>query len=420
MVTHLHGGEVDSASDGYPDSWYTAKGDHGHTFTSRNYTYANSQRATMLWYHDHSFGMTRLNVLSGMTGLYFIRPEGKMPSWMPQKKYEIPLLLQDKQFFANGSVNFPNVGDSPKIHPNWCPEYFADTILLNGRVWPYLRVKPRKYRFRLVNAANARIFMLSLNNPKVSFIQIGTDGGLLEKPQTLSILTIAPAERIDFVVDFSKVAGCEVILNNSGPAPFPSGTPAFSPPSTKGVLKFIVEGADPKKLEKDNRIPNKLRKADPPINIERASWRTNFMIEMDDQTNSPLYSLLSNYTWMDPVTEKPEVGSTEVWEFINYTPDAHPMHIHLVQFRFVNQQSFDLDRRQAGNCSFDSPFPDPQSCFTEEPRGPAPNQIGWKDTILSWPGNVTRLALKWTPQEGGDFPFDATSGPGLRLALSYP
>lgn len=132
MVVHLHGAEVDSTSDGYPDSWYTAMGDHGYAYSTNNYTYANAQRETMLWYHDHAFGTSRLNVLSGLTGVYLIRSKEKPPAWMPINKYEVVLVLQDKQFFHNGSINFPNVGDSVKNHPHWCPEYWGDTIIVNG------------------------------------------------------------------------------------------------------------------------------------------------------------------------------------------------------------------------------------------------------------------------------------------------
>ncbi|CAK9271596.1 unnamed protein product [Sphagnum jensenii] len=478
IVPHLHGGEVESSSDGYPDAWFTATGGrgvalHGPAYRTQNYTYANSQPATMLWYHDHSLGIVRLNVLSGLFGAYIIREDEDedtsssskaeleknrssrtSSSWMlPKEDEELVLLLHDMQFFPDGSINFPTIGDSPKMHPSWCPEYFGDTILVNGKAWPYVRVQPRMYRLRVVNAANARFFQLSLSDERLSFVQIGTDGGLLDRPQVLSELTIAPAERIDFLIDFALLGrgAHEILLLNSGPAPFPSGDPAFSPPRTKNMMKFFVVKDSPQQRQNPEperaRIPAQLRGGETedeedssamvktvPIEsfLQEANWRTNFMVEFDDKDDSPTHSLLSNHSWSDPVTEKPVLGATEVWEFINFTPDAHPMHIHLVQFRFLNQQSFNQSLSQTTmgmgmgmevgeegkSCSFHLPFPDPRSCFTEEPRGPAANQVGWKDTIVSWPGNVTRLLLQWTSRDGDGsgsgqfFPFDATAGPG--------
>ncbi|CAM6019354.1 unnamed protein product [Sphagnum balticum] len=438
LVTHLHGSETESACDGHPDSWSTAKGEHGRTYVSQNHTYANSQRPTLLWYHDHAFGITRLNILAGLVGFYVIMPprstaavlddqREKSPpaAWLPKEQFEVLLLIGDKQFFPNGSINFPNVGDSPKTHPNWCSEYYGDTILVNGKVWPYLKVQPKKYRFRLLNGANARLFELTLSDPRIlPLTQIGTDGGLLEKPQLVSTILISPAERVDLVIDFSLVpVGTEIFMNNSGAAPYPDGVPSLSPLGTKSVMKFIVVLGQQHELDTataghDNSstalpaIPSVLRKADPLISTKDAYWRTANMTETDDNLGNPVHDLLDNSVWTDPVTVKPVLGSTEVWEFINLTPDAHPMHVHLIQFRFWNQQAFNLSLYLQGTCSFQRPFPDPSSCFTEEPKGPLPNQIGWKDTMLAWPGYVTRILIKWTSQDGGPFPFDPTQGPG--------
>ncbi len=145
------------------------------------------------------------------------------------------------------------------------------------------------------------------------------------------------------------------------------------------------------------------------------------MEELDDTQQNPIQDLLNNLTWTQPVSFYPVVGSTEVWEFINFTPDAHPMHVHLIQFHFLNQQSFNQSLYMEGGCSLQVPF-NPHtnntnnkattSCFTEEPQGPLPNQIGWKDTMLAFPASVTRIVLKFTTQDGRPFPFDPTLGPG--------
>lgn len=412
-VTHLHGAEVASVSDGYPDAWFTAFGEHGAAYATQNYIYPNSQQPTMLWYHDHTFGITRLNILSGLTGLYIIRPKTKLPSWMPPKNYEVTLLLQDKALYANGSINFPTVGLSLDNHPHWCPEYFGDTILVNGKAWPYLVVKPRKYRFRLVNAGNARVYELSLSTPKTSFVQIGSDGGLLEHPQTLDVITVAPAERVDFIIDFAIVAGEDVILHNSALVPYPDGDPIFTPPSTRSIMKFKVKKFDADDSPNSPAIPQTLREADPVVSIDHALWRTHTMIEMADEDDFPTGSLLSNLTWLDPVTETPYLGSTEVWEFINLTPDAHPMHIHLIKFKVLNLQPFNLTLHEEGGCHrFEEHYRGPGSCISEDSVAPMVYHAGWKDTVVALPGHVTRLVLHWSQEYGGEFPFDATAKPG--------
>jgi spore coat protein A len=422
-VTHLHGGATESASDGNPDAWYTAKGEYGPAYITQNYTYSNVQKPTALWYHDHAFGITRLNINAGLAGFYIVEspPEEKTPAWVPTKQFEVPLVIGDKQFFPNGSINFPSIGDSPKIHPNWCSEYYADTILVNGKVWPYLNVQPRKYRFRLLNAANARVFELSLSDQRLSFVKIGTDGGLLEKPQNLSTVIISPSERLDLIIDFSLVPGSQIFMNNSGAAPYPDAEPALCPVGTKSVMKFIVNNRTKYPLKNHIPIPSRLRKPDPIISLKDAYWRKAHMQEFDDTQQNPIQDLLNNLTWTQPVSFYPVVGSTEVWEFINFTPDAHPMHVHLIQFQFLNQQSFNQSLYMEGGCSLQVTF-NPHtnntnnnattSCFTEEPQGPLQNQIGWKDTMLAFPASVTRIIIKFTTQDGQPFPFDPTLGPG--------
>ncbi|KAJ7521933.1 hypothetical protein O6H91_19G075700 [Diphasiastrum complanatum] len=414
IVTHLHGAEVESASDGHPDAWFTQRRETGPRFVTQNYVYANSQSQTMLWYHDHTVGITRLNVYAGLAGLYFIDSPVAYVDNLPSGAFEVPLVIQDKQFYANGSLNFPNVGDSPLIHPVWCPEFFGDTILVNGKVWPYLNVQPRLYRFRILNAANARFFVLSFNNSALSFKQIGTDGGFLDKSIVLSTLTIPPAYRVDVLVDFSSLApGTDVVLTNSGPAPFPSGDPSQSPNGTKVVMNFHVISATKNAPGASGSISTTIFQPAPSINLEKAFVRKNLTLkEFDDNNGNPILILLSSLSWTDPVTETPSVGSVEIWEIINLTPDAHPMHVHLIQFRVLNQQSFDQTGYLNGSCTLSLQFPDPKSCFTENSRQPDVDQIGWKDTTITWPSNVTRLWIRFTSQGGSSFPFDATGGPG--------
>jgi spore coat protein A len=406
-VVHLHGAETESIHDGHPDAWWTPKGEHGPTYVTQHNSYPNTQRPAMLWYHDHVVGITRLNVVAGLSGLYFLRsPEDKLTKQFPYGEYEIPLVFKDWQFWPNGSINFPNVGDNATIHPSWCPEYFGDTILVNGKVWPYLDLQPRVYRFRLLNGANARFFNFTLSDPSLRFHKIGTDGGYLDtKPQILSSLLLAPAERLDILVDFSSLKpGDVVFLNNSAPAPFPVGQDNLNPPQTRSVMKFQVTkkavpapntAAAASTSSAESSIGDHLRHAQlleqyveeecnrySSVNVFQQPENSKLMEqqqgdtsndssapvlrhrrirlrEFDDSNDDPTVSLLENRRWLDPVRAFPVEGSVEVWEWINTTPDAHPIHMHLIQFQVLNQQPFNKNLYVS---------------FSPSPRPPRPRQ----------------------------------------------
>ena len=101
--------------------------------------YNNKQQPTMLWYHDHTIGLTRLNVFSGLAGAYIIKTMAEtVDSTLPSGKYEIPLLIADRTFYTDGSVYYPPVGSSPENHPYWNEMAMGDTMLVNGKVWPNL------------------------------------------------------------------------------------------------------------------------------------------------------------------------------------------------------------------------------------------------------------------------------------------
>lgn len=164
-VVHLHGAKVDWESDGHPETWYTS--DYkitGPKFTRRVYEYTNHQPGATLWYHDYAMGETRLNVYAGLTGFYILRDTLEERLNLPKGDYEIPLLIQDKSFNSDGSLFYPDSSPFVTFTPSITFPFQADTIVVNGKVWPYLEVEPRKYRFRILNGSNARQYNFEFDN----------------------------------------------------------------------------------------------------------------------------------------------------------------------------------------------------------------------------------------------------------------
>ena len=405
-VVHLHGHKVLPESDGYPEAWFTNNfARTGPFFEQRTYHYPNDQAATQLWYHDHALGATRLNNFAGLQGVYLLRDRVEDSLNLPDGDFEIPLTIQDRFFTANGSLLYPvedNGGDpDPRVPPVWIPEFFGDTVLVNGKVWPVLEVEPRRYRFRILNASNARFYHLTLNEarsdgtptgrPGPAFIQIGTDGGFLPAPVRLTDLTIGVAERFDVIIDFSGAEGKAFVLNNDAKAPFPDGDDII--PANVMLFKVTkrLSGRD------ESSIPRSL--APVPLIDPSTSVKTRDLVlselDSDPPFENPIIALI-NAPWADRVTETPRAGSVEIWRIINTTGDAHPIHIHLVQFQILDRQLFD-------------PAQYPHRLVFTGPRvtPPANERPAFKDTVQSMPGEVTRVIMSFdlpsgTPVRRGD------------------
>ena len=405
-VVHLHGHKVLPESDGYPEAWFTnGFAQVGPFFEQKVYRYPNDQQATQLWYHDHALGATRINDYAGLQGTYLLRDRVEDGLNLPDKDFEIPLIIQDKFFNPDGSLLYPtedNGGDpDPRVPPVWIPEFFGDTVLVNGKVWPFLEVQPRKYRFRILNASNARFYHLTLNEARADgsltgrsgpdFIQIGTDGGFLPAPVRLNDLTIGIAERFDVIIDFSGADGKSFVLSNDAKAPFPDGDDIVP----DKVMLFKVN----QKLSQrdDSSIPRTLGSV--PLLDPRTSVATRDLVlsELDSAPpfENPIIALI-NAPWADPVTETPRAGSVEIWRIINTTGDGHPIHIHLIQFQILDRQPFDTEQY-------------PGRLVFTGPRVPAPanERPAFKDTVKAFPGEVTRLIMRFdlpsgTPTKRGD------------------
>jgi spore coat protein A, manganese oxidase len=501
-TVHLHGAEDSTLYDGHPDTWFTPGNQLvGPAFGTNTYNYNNQQEATTLWFHDHALGITRLNVFSGLAGFYLIRDSrdtglASNPIGLPAGPYEQELMIQDRQFDSNGQLLFPDgtpannptglngSPPNPDTHPYWIPEFFGDVITVNGKSWPYFNVEPRRYRLRFLNASNARFYQMALadqstGTPGPAIWQIGSDGGLLNAPVKLNDpgnpnslqLFLAVSERADVIIDFAGQAGKTFTLTNSAAFPFPSGGPPD--PNLDGqVMQFRVnlplQGTD---RSYNPAAPNTSLRT-PMVNLRPAASgkapdkrRQLVLVEVEGD-GGPVEVLLNNSHWhgnrehSDPPvpipgsitngkglnsTENPQEGATEVWEIANTTMDAHPIHVHMIQFQIIDRQPFDVDGYRA---AWNSAFPGgaflpgygpPANYTTANADGalggnlalspyllssavpPDPNERGWKDTMRMLPGYVNRIVIRWAPQRFAVgavragmnlFPFDPTNGPG--------
>ena len=456
IVTHLHGGHSTEESDGYPEAWYlpaasnipsgyAAGGSFYDTFKAKSeallgqawtpgsavFQYDNDQRAATIWYHDHTLGMTRSNVYAGPAGFYLLRggPSdavvGTLPGPAPAlgdppglRYYEIPLAIQDRSFNDDGSLFYPDsraffeglepsqlqipfipqdaCGGQSDISPIFNPEFFGNTIVVNGKTWPFLEVEQRRYRFRLLNGCNSRFLLLELDN-SLPFWQIGTEGGFLPAPLELDRLLLGLAERADVIVDFTNVGvGTEIILQNLAPdEPFGGGEPPgdfdqADPDTTGQVLQFRVVPATsvdtstpPSQLVLPAIAPLPAATNTRQVSLNEEDSETvlvsesgeNIVLDCENgEPFGPRHALLGTLAdgplkWDDPITENPAVGATEVWEMHNFTEDAHPIHIHEILFEVVDRQPFGGSR-----------------------RGPEPWEAGArKDTVIAYPGEITRV-----------------------------
>ena len=548
-VVHLHGGEDTQAADGAPEAWFTPNGIHGRGYgtaadTGSNaavFSYPNTQPSTTLWFHDHTLGIVRTQIFAGLAAFYLIRDQfdtgrADNPLRLPAGNFEIELMIQDRFFDTNGQLRWPDGSNTaadlngpptnPKIHPFWIPEFFGDAMCVNGNTWPVLKVEPRRYRFRFVDACNARFLSMNLTDAAnassatppsaIPMWQIGTDGGLLDRPVKLNDpadpnalkLFLGPSERADVIIDFAGFQGRSLILTNDGIFPFPSGGPPD--PNLDGQIMKINVSLPLSSRDQTfnpasggslrggaNQPPAIVRLANPTTGTIASGVQVNkkrqlvifeqdtFAGVTDPNSAGPIEDLLNNSKWKGvrdgtstPIpgsvqdtmgqgiwmTELPRVGSTELWELMDTTPDSHPIHIHLIQFQVLNRQSVDVNNYLN---TWASRFPggtfagqNPDGSFGEVTYAPGeiipgygppndynapnadgavggnpafspflngpvvppdPNEAGWKDTFKILPGMVNRVLIRWAPTETAVgavrpgqnlYAFDPTVGPG--------
>ncbi len=477
-TVHLHGGEIPAAFDGNPESWFTPDGLKGSDYHSVGnpspgkaiYEYPNSQEAGTLWIHDHTLGTTRLNVYAGLAGFYFIKDPGKEPTGYPSGAQEIELAIQDRLFDTNSQLYMPQQIEVTD-HPFWSVLFEGDVATVNGAAFPYLDVEPRRYRFHLLNGSNHRGYNFFLGSSTLPIYVIGADDNYFDAPVAVSSVPLSPGERTDIIVDFSNFAGQNLIVTNTaGGMKYP----------LKQIMQFRV-AYHPKTRETScdpaNPMPSVGRCArkqpyvhltdgqghvSPGVQIDKVRQLTFYDFVVPDPNgqnpltvkeyaNSTVWNGLESPSIAhefpdDGVSERPRVGSVELWEiaFLSKMPmAAHPFHIHLTQFQILNRQqmrnvgdyiaewegsfgqfgnvllssqcstgafcpdygpplpysTLNEDGAVGGNPAFGSQF---RNCTDEEPcpvTAPLPGEQGWKDTADVSGGEVLRILVRWTPSD---------------------
>jgi FtsP/CotA-like multicopper oxidase with cupredoxin domain len=315
---------------------------------------------------------------------------------------------------------------NPDVHPYWVPEFFGDTMMVNGKTWPYFNVDQTTYRFRLLDGCNARFLNLTLvdldnNNATVPFTTIARDQGYLRDAVAESSVLMGPGMRSEILVNFTGITvGHRILMKNDANAPFPGGDPVITG-LTDEVILFNVQGNSGPTYQ---ALPSPLNPG-----LTGSTWPTLpaptrerlLTLKEVESPNGPLEVLLDGQKWASPTTEMPVYGTTESWVIANPTADAHPMHWHLVQFQLVSRQPFDdvayLDTWLTLNG--EPPLNHPtinvgnlSSYFIGSPTGPEPDEAGWLDTVTMYPGQVTTIRIRYLQQNGSPYGFDPTTGPG--------
>lgn len=424
IVMHLHGGHSLSAFDGTPEQWFTqdrsgpgGRGprETGADFVDSTMVYGNDQQAATLWYHDHALGITRLNVYAGLAGFYVLQDDERRQlvesGVLPGGIHDIGMAIQDRAFTSDGQLYLPAFRNDPipgtdetvgamvpqAFYDEYgddaasiVPEFFGDTILVNGMAWPNLDVAAGSYEFRLLNGSDSRFYVLTASDPDVAIYLVGTDGGLLSRAITISdgdglqeageFILLAPGDRVELVFDFSRIgAGETVRLFNSGPLfePFRGVTTdglllggaeaAGADDPVGNIMQFTISssiapftaqlfvGGEPVPLSASfvhlaadvdgNGV------ADAATNVrnlglfetaESFGRVTPILgkaeagtVTIDDEDVAADFGPLS---YNAATTERPILGSTEQWNIFNFTADTHPLHLHLVQYQVVEKR----------------------------------------------------------------------------------
>ena len=379
VSTHLHGGRTPAGSDGYPTDLVPPNGsthDHpmvGHDSMDRggsrplkDYSYPLDQRAATLWYHDHRMDFTGPQVWRGLAGFHIVRDAEEDALPLPKGEKDVPLMICDRSFDEDGSFLYPSLDPSlrgePGVEDDYMDGVLGDTILVNGAPWPFMEVSATRYRFRILNASNARRYELALDprpGKAAPFVQVGSDGGLLGAPIPHRTIRIAQAERFDVVIDFSGYeVGTEVNLKNR-----------LGEGRTADVMRFRVT----RKEGDDSTIPRRLSDMSDFDGLEETDARLTreFRFTRVGDEGRVMWGINGEPFDPERMDARPRLGSTEVWH-LKAAPAAHPIHLHLVHFKVLSRNG----------------------------REPLPTDSGWKDTVDLTSGEEARVLARFDGYRG--------------------
>ncbi|MEU7878880.1 multicopper oxidase family protein [Microbispora bryophytorum] len=382
-VVHLHGGRTPPASDGYPTdlvlpaSWPEAAHDMPdmpdmrrmldpravRSRLRRDYTFPLEQRPTLLWYHDHRMDFTAPAIWRGLAGLHIVRDDAEDALGLPAGRRELPLMITDRAFAADGSLVYPaldpNLRERPGVRELYLAGVLGDVILVNGAPWPVHEVDAVRYRLRILNASNARHYELEAvtdDGRRLDLVQVGADQGLLATPVTHRLLPIAPAERYDVIIDFAggPVGGRVRILNRLG-----SGR-------TRDVMAFRIA----RKATDDSRVPRTL-------STDLPTWRRSDAVRVRDFAFRA-GQMRGGHGWLiggrpfDPARSDvtTRLGDVEIWRLV--ADVHHPVHLHLVGFQVLSRRG----------------------------RPPLPHDAGLKDTVSLRPGESAEIITRFDGYRG--------------------
>jgi FtsP/CotA-like multicopper oxidase with cupredoxin domain len=456
LVPHVHGGRNDSPFDGNPEYFYSpGYMVRGPRWVNKRYKYGGPEwnnTAGMMWYHDHSLGITRLNVYAGLAGFFPLRDDndsGKEgnPLGLPADPYELGFAVQDRMFRDTGELFVPAFpGDpayddfitgegavlAPDIFPGGGPtalaEFFGDHMVVNGIIWPKYSVEQRQYRVRFLNGCDSRFMRLRLKvvsatdtdpsaGAPVSFYVIGSDQSLRASAALVDEVDFLPGERLDLVIDFKDVPpGSRVIVENLlGDAPFGGSLPepddVFPDRRTDRVMAFDVELPFDSMVADTNIMDGSPLGGGVNVSSDITRIRKLALFEGMDEygrlqpllgTAEPVVDVTGNTVtgampWHTPITENPAVGDTEIWEIYNATGDAHPVHVHLVHFEVINREGFTANSIEQPVIQHNGAVGVAQrleNIVAEgNTRGPDVSEETRRDMVMALPGEITRIKM---------------------------
>lgn len=405
---HLHGAVTPPEHDGHPA--FLQRPGQGHV-----HHYPNEHEATQLWYHDHAMGITRLNVYAGLAGMFLLRDEYDTGTtdnaWgLPTGEFELPLVLQEKRFTADGRQSIRATPLVPQ--GRWDGGTPGDVGVVNGAIWPELEVARGLYRLRVVNAASFSVWNLFFGNG-MRFWVLGMESGMLSAPVPTTGVRLSPGERLDLLVDFGALEpGAAVELRNDEPPPLTASQrgaramPLFCRFRVAAGRGFT--GAVPESLRGGPGRPPGLEPVPHP-----QTRRTVTVMQLPDPSSGSALMSLNNLRFGDPDIELPRQGTVEQWDIVNVSPEPHPIHLHLVNFRVLGRQRVDVPRymRLYPPPPVGTKWAPPVDDVVTGPLvPPEPWEAGPKDTVVANPGEVTRIVVAFPTADRLGFDPDALFG----------